>query len=41
MGRLMAPRHGVTINYDIEPFTEYGKFATESAYPHDYSPLPV
>lgn len=29
-------------SYDVEPFdSKYGKFATDSAYPHDDSPLPV
>ncbi|KAK1831488.1 hypothetical protein QBC39DRAFT_371881 [Podospora conica] len=40
-GRLMAKHHGVQINYDIEPFVDYGKFATESAFPHKDSPLPL
>lgn len=33
---------GEMVSYDIEPFlTSYGKLATDSAYPHDQSPLPV
>jgi len=37
----MALHSGITASYDIEPFTKYGEFATESAYPHKHSPLPV
>jgi len=37
----MALHTGIVINYDIEPFAKYGEFATESAYPHEHSPLPV
>jgi len=32
---------GTTVSYDIEPFTAYEKFTTDSAYPHAHSPLPV
>jgi hypothetical protein len=41
MGKIMALHGGESASYDIEPFTKYGEFATDSAYPHDYSPLPV
>ncbi|KAK0649838.1 hypothetical protein B0T16DRAFT_410762 [Cercophora newfieldiana] len=41
LGGLMALHSGVTVSYDIEPFTKYGEFATESAYPHRTSPLPL
>ncbi|KAK4131573.1 FAD-binding domain-containing protein [Trichocladium antarcticum] len=35
-------RHGATtISYDIEPFVAYGQHATESAFPHADSPLPL
>lgn len=37
----MGAHHGVQINFDIEPFVKYGKFATDSAFPHKSSPLPV
>lgn len=34
--------HGGTVaSFDIEPFTQYGQHATESAFPHHASPLPV
>lgn len=37
----MASRGGTFISYDIEPFTKYGGIATDSAYPHADSPLPL
>ncbi|KAK1752816.1 hypothetical protein QBC47DRAFT_63097 [Echria macrotheca] len=40
-GKIMAQHGGLTASYDIEPFTRYGQFATESAYPHGHSPLPL
>ena len=40
-GNIMALHSATSINYDIEPFNPYGTFATESAYPHDHSPLPA
>ena len=41
-GQLAAAHTGVFINYDIEPFLNtYGQKATDSAYPHDRSPLPL
>ncbi|CZT04316.1 related to 6-hydroxy-D-nicotine oxidase [Rhynchosporium agropyri] len=34
--------HGGTLmQYDVEPFHPYGKYATDSAYPHANSPLPL
>lgn len=39
--QVMALHSGSTVSYDIEPFTDYGKYATDSAYPHADSPLPV
>ena len=39
---LAANHTGVFINYDIEPFlTSYGQKATDSAYPHARSQLPL
>lgn len=41
-GKAAAKNSGVFINYDIEPFLKtYGQNATDSAYPHDKSPLPL
>ena len=38
----MALNGGVMTSYDIEPFDPtYGNLSTDSAYPHDQSPLPV
>ena len=37
----MAAHGGITVSYDMEPFLHYGDKATESAYPHDNSPLPL
>lgn len=39
--KLMPLHSGSGVSYDIEPFTDYGKYATDSAYPHANSPLPV
>lgn len=38
---MKALHSGVTVSYDIEPFTPYGQHATESAFPHSLSLLPV
>ncbi|KAK3339810.1 hypothetical protein B0T25DRAFT_512032 [Lasiosphaeria hispida] len=38
---IMDEHGGITTNYDIEPFTNYGRFAVEGAYPHANSPLPL
>ena len=40
-GKMMRFHKGTTVSYDIEPFTAYEKFTTDSAYPHAHSPLPV
>lgn len=32
---------GLLLSYDVEPFTKYGKYATDSAFPHANSPLPL
>ena len=38
----MALHGGLMASYDIEPFLpSYGDNATDSAYPHSTSPLPV
>lgn len=37
----MSLHSGSTVSYDIEPFMLYGKHASDSAYPHSKSPLPV
>ncbi|KAI9649811.1 hypothetical protein NHQ30_002393 [Ciborinia camelliae] len=36
---LAAIRGGNYISYDIEPYLDYGKHATESGFPHANSPL--
>ncbi|KAK3358407.1 hypothetical protein B0T24DRAFT_644220 [Lasiosphaeria ovina] len=38
---VQAAHGGVVASYDIEPFTPYGSKATDSAYPHASSPLPL
>ncbi|KAJ9376548.1 CAZyme family AA7 [Paecilomyces variotii] len=40
-GSISALHSGTSISYDIEPFLDYGKHATDSAYPHSDSPLPL
>ena len=41
-GLLAATHTGVYISYDVEPFlSTYGQKATDSAYPHSNSPLPL
>lgn len=37
----MSLHGGITVSYDMEPFLHYGDKATESAYPHANSPLPL
>ncbi|KAB2576489.1 FAD linked oxidase [Lasiodiplodia theobromae] len=42
LGKVMASHSGTSISYDIEPFLKtYGEKATDSAYPHANSPLPL
>ena len=41
IGKEMIANGGNTASFDIEPFTNYGQFATESAYPHADSPMPL
>ncbi|ORY86976.1 hypothetical protein BCR37DRAFT_343476 [Protomyces lactucae-debilis] len=40
-GTLSILRAGTLLSYDIEPFTDYGKHATDSAFPHANSPVPL
>ena len=40
-GALGVVRGGVLISYDIEPFANFGQYATDSAFPHADSPLPL
>jgi len=40
-GALSLLHAGLLLSYDIEPFQKYGKYATDSAYPHANSPLPL
>lgn len=40
-GALAAVNSGLSISYDLEPFTDFGQFTTPSAWPHDKSPLPL
>lgn len=38
----LATLHGgMILSYDMEPFLDYGKYATDSAFPHADSPLPL
>lgn len=38
----MATVHGgILVSYDVEPFGDYGQHATDSAFPHGDSSLPV
>lgn len=41
IGQVSALHTGTTVSYDIEPFTRYGQHATDSAFPHGDSLLPV
>jgi hypothetical protein len=40
-GALALLRGGTFLSYDIEPFGNYGQYATDSAFPHANSPLPL
>ena len=41
-GALASLHTGVYVSYDVEPFDKnYGQKATDSAYPHAKSPLPL
>ncbi|KAK7720388.1 hypothetical protein SLS57_005477 [Botryosphaeria dothidea] len=42
LGKIMALHSGTSISYDVEPFLKtYGEKATDSAFPHGDSPLPL
>ncbi|KAK4170851.1 hypothetical protein QBC36DRAFT_111704 [Triangularia setosa] len=41
IGLTKGLKTGMTVSYDIEPFTQYGIHATDSAFPHADSPLPL
>jgi FAD/FMN-containing dehydrogenase len=38
---LALSHTGLILSYDIEPFLNYGQYATDSAFPHANSPLPL
>jgi len=40
-GDLAALNSGLLISYDVEPFSNYGQYATNSSYPHSDSQLPL
>ncbi|TVY64336.1 hypothetical protein LSUE1_G008087 [Lachnellula suecica] len=41
-GALSGLDSGILASYDVEPFlTSYGQYATDSAFPHADSPLPL
>jgi len=40
-GELAILHGGTILSYDLEPFQDYGKHATDSAFPHADSPLPL
>jgi hypothetical protein len=40
-GDLAVLHSGSLISYDAEPFGDYGAYATDSAFPHANSPLPL
>lgn len=40
-GTLALLNSGTLLSYDVEPFLKYGKYATDSAFPHSSSPLPL
>lgn len=40
-GSLALLNSGLLISYDVEPFMNYGQHATDSAFPHANSPLPL
>ncbi|KAM7194430.1 hypothetical protein V8F20_007956 [Naviculisporaceae sp. PSN 640] len=41
LGKDMLTHGGLVASFDIEPFTNYGEYATDSAFPHHASPLPL
>jgi hypothetical protein len=40
-GALAVLHSGILLSYDVEPFLKYGQHATDSAYPHANSPIPL
>lgn len=38
---MLALHGGSFLTFDVDPFLQYGQYATDSAYPHSDSPLPV
>jgi hypothetical protein len=40
-GKFALLHSGLLLSYDVEPFLKYGEHATESAFPHSNSPLPL
>ncbi|PVH70506.1 hypothetical protein DL98DRAFT_661110 [Cadophora sp. DSE1049] len=40
-GTLALLNSGSLLSYDVEPFLKYGQYATDSAFPHASSPLPL
>ncbi|TVY78430.1 Bifunctional solanapyrone synthase [Lachnellula suecica] len=40
-GALAIVHEGLLLSYDVEPFGDYGQYATDSAYPHNLSQLPL
>ncbi|CAD6448469.1 90d15712-ad23-465f-ab5d-77012b1c94e3 [Sclerotinia trifoliorum] len=40
-GAIAILHGGTFLNYEIEPFLDYGKYATDSAFPHEKSPIPL
>ncbi|KAL2062001.1 hypothetical protein VTL71DRAFT_6267 [Oculimacula yallundae] len=40
-GTLALLNSGTLLSYDVEPFLKYGEYATDSAFPHSSSPLPL
>lgn len=40
-GTLSLLETAILLSYDVEPFLKYGQYATDSAFPHANSPLPL
>ncbi|KAK3901720.1 bifunctional solanapyrone synthase [Staphylotrichum tortipilum] len=41
IGRVSGLHSGTRVNFDLEPFANYGQYATDCAYPHADSLLPL
>lgn len=41
LGQESALHSGTTVSIDIEPFADFGQYATDTAYPHADSLFPV